>query len=124
MEEKKRKPLTEEERNELRMTAENVIAVQTARQILDAGPVEEMGGEEKKEFERMNKIVNFAADLFENPDLAGEDSELGAAAESWNAFLHLFMRSILDECENVRKKIENVYNEMKEEAESASGQDS
>ncbi len=123
MEEKKRKTLTEEERNELRMTAENVIAVQIARQILDSGPVEEMGEEEKKEFERMNKIVNFASDLFENPDIAGEGSELGAAAESWNAFLHLFMRSILDECENVKRKIENVYNEMKEEAESVSGED-
>lgn len=123
MEEKKRKLLTEEERNELRMTAENVIAVQTARQILDAGPVEEMGAAEKKEFERMHKIANFAADLFENPHLAGKDSELGAAAESWNAFLHLFMRSILYECENVKKKIENAYNEMKEEAESAGEED-
>ncbi len=123
MEEKRRKPLTEEERNELRMTAENVIAVQTARQILDAGPVEEMGEGEKKEFDRIDKIVKFAADLFENPDLAGEDPELGAAAETWNAFLHLYMRSILDECGNVRKKIENVYNELKEELESSGGED-
>ncbi len=120
MGEEKRNPQNGKERNEVRMIAENVVAVQTARQILDSGPIEEMGGEEKTEFERMKKIVNFAADLFENPDLAGNNSELGAAAASWNAFLHLFMRSILDESLNIKKRIENVFNEMIEEMESDS----
>lgn len=122
--EEKRKPLTGKEQDELRLTAENVVAVQIARQILESGPVEEMTEGEKKEFERMNQIVKFASDLLENPDFSpGEDTALGAAAESWNAFLHLFMRSILNECGNVRRKIENVYNEMQSEAESSGGED-
>ncbi len=118
MEEEKRNLRNEEEQNELQMIAENVVAVQIARQILDSGPIEEMDEEEKAEFERMKEIVDFAADLFENPDLAENDSELGSAAATWNAFLHLFMRSILDESLNIKKRIKNVFNEMIEEMES------
>ncbi len=118
MEDKRRMLLNEEDRNEIRMIAENVVAIETARQILHSAPVEEMDEEEKKEFDRMKKIVDFASDLFENPDLSGNDPELGAAAAGWNAFLHLFMRSILDESLNIKNRIENVFDEMIEEAQS------
>ncbi len=118
MEKKKGKPVNDQNRNDVRMIAENSVAVQIARQILDSAPVQEMEKDEKAEFQKIKKIVNFAADLFESPDIEADDPELGAAAQSWNAFLHLFMREILDNPADVKRRIENVFDEMIEEMES------
>ncbi len=109
--------LDENEKKELRLIAENFVAVQIAREVLDSAPPEDMGEKEKEEFERMRKIVDFAAELFADPDKADTDPGLEEAAESWNAFLHIYMKSVLQESANIRKRIENIYDSLKAETE-------
>lgn len=99
--------LSDKER-EIYHTAEAASSVQIAKHILDNAPVEEMEGEEKKEFERMKNMVE-EANFVEHPPRPPRGSK-GAV---WVDFLEAYMRTVLYHHDELQSEIKSTFERAK-----------
>ncbi len=84
--------------------AEGLIAVDLAREVIESAPAEYFEGKAKKEFERIEKMVE-----------AAEKWEPGAASEAWSVFLQYFMVDAMDNVKSLKAEIKNTVKEFKEQ---------
>ncbi len=103
-----KKKLTGKEQ-EIYHTAEAASAVQIAKHVLETAPVEEMEPEEKKEYERMKKMVE-EANFAEHPPRPPQ----GTAGAIWVDFLEAYMRTVLYHHEELKAEIEGTFERAKE----------
>ena len=82
--------------------AEGIIAIDLAMEVIETAPAVYFEGEAKKEFARIEKMVE-----------AAEKCEPGKPSEAWSVFLHYFMLDAIDNVKSIKAEIKNTLKELK-----------